>query len=119
MSKEALVGFLNAMTEDQGLQDELREAAEGTGDEAAIPTERLVQIAGARGFEFSAEEVLGIGELSDDELEAVAGGAAFAKYDGVLSSFKAGLPTVQDKVMKSVPLGFFNSFFDVFNKKWI
>ena len=83
MSKKALNEFLNTMANDPGLQEELRNAAEGSGDDATVSAERLVEIGGARGFEFTTEEVTGVGELGDDELEAVAGGGVFAKYDGV------------------------------------
>ena len=42
-----------------------------------------MKYAASKGHQFSAEEISSSFELSDDELESVAGGAVFAKYDGV------------------------------------
>ena len=105
MSKEALAGFMSKLAEDAGLQEELRAAAEGTGDEAAVPTERFVEIAGGLGYEFTADEALGIFEVADEELDSVSGGAAFAKYDGVVGRFnKASVGMLKDEVGKLMPL---------------
>jgi len=111
MSREALAGFMSALKEDATLQEELRSAAEGTGEDAAVPTERFVEIAEARGFEFTADEALGIFELDDDELESVSGGAVFAKHEG-LAAHEGGVRMVKVDYAKPVPLNF------LFGQRW-
>ena len=65
MSEEQLKVFLKAVKADAGLQEQLKAA--GDADDA-------VAIAKAAGFVISAEELTKAQELSDEELEAVAGG---------------------------------------------
>jgi len=57
MSKEAISAFFKKAAEDPSLQ------------------KKLVELAAAEGFDFTT------GELSDTDLDSIAGGAAFAKYD--------------------------------------
>jgi hypothetical protein len=57
MSKEAISAFFKKAAGDTALQ------------------KKLVELAAAEGFDFSADE------LSDTDLDSIAGGAAFAKYD--------------------------------------
>ena len=67
VSEEQLKAFLEAVKADAGLQEKLKEAA---GADA------VVAIAKAAGFAISAEELVerSQAELSDEELERVAGG---------------------------------------------
>jgi predicted ribosomally synthesized peptide with nif11-like leader len=102
MSKDALAGFMSKLAKDSALQEELRGLAEGSGDDAAVPTEAFVEFAQDKGFEFTAEEAMGVFEMSDDDLDSVSGGGVFAKYDGL-----------EDKVgykMMASRIGFKGSF---------
>jgi predicted ribosomally synthesized peptide with nif11-like leader len=119
MSKESLAEFYSAVAEDAALQDEIRAAAEGTGDEATVSAAQLVEIASARGFEFTEEEALGVVELDDDELEAVAGGLFLRKHQQLYDKWNktsAALGKVELLGNKALPLA---SFFDVFHRKWL
>jgi predicted ribosomally synthesized peptide with nif11-like leader len=76
--------FLNKIAEDQSLQTELGQALESDNDREAVTA-----LAKSKGYEFSSDELWAeiqkrqaeftnketAGELSDAELEAVAGGA--------------------------------------------
>ena len=83
MSKDALAGFLSELSQNPDLRAELRTVSVGDGDDAAVAPDELVRFAASKGHEFSVDEVRSTFELTDDELESVAGGAVFAKYDGV------------------------------------
>ena len=74
MSKENLEQFMKQIDESKDLQAKIGE--EITGD-------ALVALGAAHGCEFSIEDLQGDAELSDKQLEGVAGGAAFIKFDGV------------------------------------
>ena len=74
MSKENLERFMTRVADSKDLQAKIGE--EITGD-------ALVALGAAHGCEFSIEDVQGDAELSDKQLEGVAGGAAFIKFDGV------------------------------------
>lgn len=66
MSEEHLKAFLEAVKADEGLQDKLKAA----GDLDAV-----VEIAKAAGFVISAEELeIAMAEVSEEELEGLAGG---------------------------------------------
>ncbi len=74
MSKQSVNDFRAALAADSALADEVREAMNAGGDSAAV-----IALARARGFEFTeaeANEVLAEGELSELELDLVAGGGA-------------------------------------------
>lgn len=80
MSKEAVVEFLNALDSDPSVWNEL--GSRSVGSELAAG--EVVDFAARNGFDFTVEEfssalegsVAGGGEeLSDDDLEAVAGGS--------------------------------------------
>lgn len=76
MSIESFEAFMQRLSEDDGLREELRaQAPEG------LSFDELAQAAASRGFSFSAEELAGAEdrELSDQQLEGVAGGAGFFK----------------------------------------
>ncbi|QNI84253.1 nif11-like leader peptide domain protein [Synechococcus sp. PROS-7-1] len=68
MSEEQLKAFLEAVKADAGLQEKIKAAADADAD-------AVVTIAKAAGFVISAEELKkSQAELSDEELEGVAGG---------------------------------------------
>ena len=83
MSATAVQGFLGKIAEDESLQSELAKAMEADDDRAAV-----TELAKSKGYEFTSEELWAeiqarqaeleqrqaAGELSDEELEAVAGG---------------------------------------------
>lgn len=69
MGNDALGDFLNKLTSDTGLQRELE--ALGRGKPEVSPQE-VVDFAAAKGYRFSVDDISG--ELSDESLEAVAGG---------------------------------------------
>ena len=69
MSEEQLKAFLDAVKADAGLQEKLKAAAD---------VDAVVEIAKAAGFVISAEELQNAqAEVSEDELEGVAGGKLF------------------------------------------
>ena len=74
MSKENLEQFMKQIDSSEDLQSRI-------GDE--IAGDDLVALGAEHGYEFSVEELSGLGELSDQELEGVAGGSAYIKFDGV------------------------------------
>jgi predicted ribosomally synthesized peptide with nif11-like leader len=65
MSQEELRAFAEAVKADAGLQDKLNSAADA---------DAVVAIAKAAGFTISVEAVVRKQELTDEELEAAAGG---------------------------------------------
>ena len=74
MSEEQLKGFLEAVAADAELQEKLKAAAD---------TDAVVEIAKATGFVVSAEELEALvlqvqAEISEEELQGVAGGEYFA-----------------------------------------
>ena len=73
MSQRAIIDFAKKLNNDQKLQEEWKERF---GDlEAEVPADDLLAFAQEKGFEFSREEARE--ELSDAELEGVAGGTSF------------------------------------------
>jgi len=82
MSLEEVKRFAEAVKKDDALQKELK--AKG-GDETAV-----ADFAKSKGFDFSADELKGFaaekkGELSEEQLDKVAGGAAVHSYVVVVS----------------------------------
>ncbi len=83
MSLSSVQEFLTKVSEDQGLQEQIAKAMESDNDRQAV-----TNLARSQGFEFTAEELgqeiqnrentfrqqAESGELSEDELESVAGG---------------------------------------------
>jgi len=68
MSSESFKAFMTKVTADQGLREQLRAA----GGEAGLSSQALADFAKGHGYSFTAEDVTG--ELSEKELEGVAGG---------------------------------------------
>ena len=73
-SKENIERFINQIAGSQELQARI-----GTGMDGAA----LAALGAENGYDFSVEELIGLGELSEQELEGVAGGAAYIRFDGV------------------------------------
>lgn len=71
MQQEQLKAFLKAAGADKDLQDKLK---------TANHTDTIVAIAKAAGFDISAESLTVPQELSDQDLEEVAGGTAGTAY---------------------------------------
>lgn len=80
MSTESFKAFAARLREDPGLQDEVRSAS---GDEG-ISVETLAALAEGYGFHFTVEDVSN--ELSDAQLEGVAGGLGRTTIPKVLIS---------------------------------
>jgi len=74
MSKENLDQFMNQVADSEELQARI-------GEE--IDAETLIALGAEHGCEFSADDLTAGAELSDEELDSVAGGGVFAKLDGV------------------------------------
>ena len=75
MSEEQLKAFLEAVKADAGLQEQLK---------AAQDADAVVAIAKAAGFVISAEELKkSQAEISDEELEGVAGGHCGGFWDSM------------------------------------
>ena len=70
MSKESLDQFMNQVADSEELQARI-------GDE--IDAETLIALGAEHGCEFSADDLTAGAELSDEELDGVAGGAAYVK----------------------------------------
>ena len=86
MSKQAFEAFKGKLAEDGTLRDEMTRALSGAGNKATASVDELVAFAKTRGYEFSPEEVRKEVELSDEQLDAVAGGSQFdyfLKIDGI------------------------------------
>ena len=84
MSKEAVAEFLIKLEEDPGLQEALRAVVSDRGKQPSLYGQEAVEFAGTHGYEFTLEELqdhflaltpdVPERELSDAELEGVAGG---------------------------------------------
>ncbi|MBE7383671.1 MAG: Nif11-like leader peptide family natural product precursor [Leptolyngbya sp. SIO1E4] len=101
MSTTSVQDFFTKVGEDQALQAEMAKALEADNDREAV-----TELANSKGYDFSSEELWAeiqarqaelakrqkAGEISDEELEAVAGGAtpALATYMIVKSVIVGG-----------------------------
>jgi predicted ribosomally synthesized peptide with nif11-like leader len=83
MSKQALEGFRSKLREDQTLREEMTRALGRGPGQPRAPVEELVAFAKARGYEFSPDDVRANLELSDQQLDTVAGGVEYLKYGGI------------------------------------
>ena len=81
MSEEQLKAFLEKVKGDTSLQEKLKGAA---SPDAAI------EIAKEAGFAISAEDIQSMQDLSDEELEGVAGGAPCAGAKTIFAGATAG-----------------------------
>ena len=78
MSKENLIQFMNQVTDSEELQNRI-------GDE--IDTDALIALGAAHGCKFTAEDLTEYAELSDEELDSVAGGGIYMKIAGALPGY--------------------------------
>ena len=115
MSVTAVQEFLDKVVEDQALQADLAKAMEAENDRQAV-----TDLAKSKGYDFSAEELAAeverrqqevvqrqeAGELSDEELEAVAGGEIVA-----IAMKTIGLATAVTPTSVKTTL-------DIFKPKW-
>jgi predicted ribosomally synthesized peptide with nif11-like leader len=86
MSKQAWDAFKGKLADDQALRDEFTRVLSDGGGKRTAPLTDVVAFAKSKGFDFSEDEVKQTIELSDEQLDAVAGGAsfdAFIKLDGI------------------------------------
>lgn len=86
MSKLAWDAFKGKLAGDQALRDEFTRTLSAGGAKTTASVDDVVAFARSKGFEFSKDEVNQTVELSDDQLDSVAGGAAvdyFIKLDGI------------------------------------
>jgi predicted ribosomally synthesized peptide with nif11-like leader len=91
MSTDDLVAFLENLSQNEDLQRELRATAVGDGDDAAVSVDDLVDFAAAKGHRFSAEQVRSAFEVSDEELESVAGGTKPRNFLGQTKVAQGGV----------------------------
>ncbi|MDB9524601.1 Nif11-like leader peptide family natural product precursor [Oscillatoria sp. CS-180] len=105
MSITAVQEFLGKVAEDPALQNDLAKALEAESDRQAV-----ANLAKSKGYDFSPEELAAeverrqqevaqrqeAGELSDDELEAVAGGELIVALtvSGAIASVGIGAATL-------------------------
>ena len=90
MSKQSFEEFIAKLGEDSALRAEARTLA---SDEGGVPLSALAEFAAGKGYRFSVEDVSS--ELSDEQLDTVAGGLkwqalglpVFPKVEGSLVEF--------------------------------
>lgn len=78
MSQQDFQRFQKEINEDEAL---LTALTERFGDLSDVPADELTGFAAEHGYEFSVDEAQD--ELSDAQLEAVAGGAGYLKLGGI------------------------------------
>jgi predicted ribosomally synthesized peptide with nif11-like leader len=85
MSKQSLDAFRAKLAEDETLRQEVSRTFGGSDGRTIASADQLVAFAKAHGYEFNPDEVQESVELSDKELDSVAGGAidTFLKLDGI------------------------------------
>ena len=74
MSKETLDQFIQQISDSEELQTRI-------GEE--IDADSLIALGAEHGCDFSADDLTAGAELSDEELDGVAGGAAYIKFEGI------------------------------------
>jgi hypothetical protein len=74
MSKQAWDAFREELEREEALRSDLTRVLSAGGTKATASFDELVAFAKARGYEFTADEALGRGELSDGDLDRVVGG---------------------------------------------
>jgi predicted ribosomally synthesized peptide with nif11-like leader len=107
MSQEQLKGFLEAVQTDVSLQEKLQAISSTNGEDQSVTDDEyddaIFAVAKEAGFIISAEDLNSLraelellesndGELTDEQLEAVAGGAAF--FGGMFAASGAFLGSV-------------------------
>src|SRR5262245_37191505 len=75
MSKQSLDAFRKKLGEDEKLRSEMARVLTGGGSKPTASVKELVEFAKSHGYDFSFDEARAQIELSDNELDRVAGGA--------------------------------------------
>ena len=78
MSKQSFEEFIAKLGEDSALREEARTLAR---DEGGVPLSALAEFAAGKGYRFSVEDVSS--ELSDEQLDTVAGGLTWRPLTGL------------------------------------
>ena len=106
MSLESATEFFKAMVEDEDVRDLVLGATEGkeSVDRASV----LVSVGAERGFDFTAEEaeeirlmVTQMVELSDDDLEQIAGGGGISGQETLRNQRQTGSTSFQSANQKA------------------
>src|SRR5215208_6823011 len=74
MSKQALEAFRAKLRDDESLRAEMKRVLTAGGTKSTASIDELVEFAKTSGYEFSADEAVATQELSDEDLDRVAGG---------------------------------------------
>ena len=74
MSKEALKAFGAKLAEDENLRTEMTRSLSQNGTKSSVSAEELATFAKGRGYDLTPEEIHATMELSEEQLESVAGG---------------------------------------------
>jgi len=75
MSQQALNAFKAKLAKDEALRNDMTRHLSQDGKRSSASIADMVAFAQSHGFDISPEEIQGTMELSDDQLENVAGGA--------------------------------------------
>jgi len=89
LSSESFRKFLAQVQENDSLKQEFRAA----GGEAGMAVETMVAFAAGKGYDFKVEDVSS--ELSDQQLDSVAGGWGDPHVDRNLSAVQGAFPKVE------------------------
>ena len=103
MSKESARAFLDKLESDASFRSALIASGDASDGSVSYSVQKLAELGAQRGFDFTAEEIGEAGarhakssvpgarsqELSENQLESVAGGAATGSGDGMpMSKFR-------------------------------
>jgi predicted ribosomally synthesized peptide with nif11-like leader len=89
MSQQALDAFKTKLAEDEALRKEMATTLSAGGTKNTASMAEVIAFAKSKGFDINAEELRQTAELSDAELDRVAGGATtdyYLKLDGLSGS---------------------------------
>jgi len=89
MSQQALDAFKAKLAEDETLRKEMAETLSAGGTKKTATIAEVIAFAKSKGFDVNVDEMRQTAELSDAELDRVAGGATsdyYLKLDGISSS---------------------------------
>tara|TARA_B100000959_G_C14872835_1_gene579070 strand:- start:82 stop:402 length:321 start_codon:yes stop_codon:yes gene_type:complete len=102
MAVENVGKFMHVLRESEEIQEKMFKLLE-----EGSKVDALILLAGEYGYDFDAEEALSWGKsaalhdddkLSEEDLEAVSGGAAFSAHDLPVSLFLQHLPKIQNRI---------------------
>jgi predicted ribosomally synthesized peptide with nif11-like leader len=87
MSKQALDAFKAKLAEDAALREEMTRVLSKDGQRTDASAQDLAAFAQSRGYDLSEEDVHRTMELSDDQLESVAGGVLISGSYSTTSTY--------------------------------